>query len=114
MRRILAIAGGIVGAIFSGASVWAFTAKHIETDFILNFPVQHEVVGYPELGALFLTFAILGFVIMVVGLLSKEVTEQSTYPQPVLQSPSYACPYCGQFFAQGSQICPKCNHEIKW
>lgn len=72
MRKRLAISGGVVGAIFSGASVWAFTARHIETEYVLNFPVQHEVVGYPELGALFLTFAILGFVIMVVGFLSKK------------------------------------------
>ena len=99
MRKRLAIAGGIIGAIFSGVTIWAFTSEHFETEYILNFPVQHEVVGYPELGALFLTFAILGFVIMVVGFLSKEVTEQSTHPQPMLQSPSYACPYCGQLFA---------------
>jgi hypothetical protein len=112
MRRGLAIAGGLVGAMFTGASVWAFTAKHIETVYIYNIPVQQTVTGYPDLGALFLVFAILGFVIMVVGFLSKPYCVQP--PQPILQTPSYACPYCGQLFAHGTPVCPKCNREIKW
>jgi hypothetical protein len=112
MRKGLAIAGGLVGAIFSGASVWAFTAKHVETVYIYNIPVQETVTGYPDLGALFLVFAILGFVIMVVGFLSKPYCEGP--PQPILQTPTYACPYCGQLFPQGTPVCPKCNHEIQW
>ena len=112
MRKGLTVAGGIVGAIFSGASVWAFTAKHIETVYVMGFPVEREVTGYPDLGALFIVFAILGFVVMAVGFLSKEESVRS--PQPAPESTGYACPHCGQPFAKGTPVCPNCNREIKW
>ncbi|MGD0817931.1 MAG: hypothetical protein ABR986_05960 [Methanomassiliicoccales archaeon] len=112
MRKGLTIAGGIVGAMFTGASVWAFTEKHMETVYYYGFPVQQQVNGYPDLGALFLVFAILGFVIMVVGLVSKPDGGRSI--QPILQNPTYACPYCGQLFAHDTPVCPKCNREMKW
>jgi hypothetical protein len=111
MNRRLAIAGGIGGAAFSGASVWAFTEKHIETVYYYNIPVQRTVDGYPGRAAIFLAFAILGFVVMMVGFLSKA---HDVIPRPIQQSPSYACPYCGQLFAQGTPVCPRCNREIKW
>ena len=71
MRKTLAIAGGIFGAIFTGAAVWAFTEKHMETVYYYGIPVQQKVDGYPNFGAVFIVLAIVGFVIMAVGFLSK-------------------------------------------
>jgi len=66
------------------------------------------VSGYPDMGALFLVFAILGFVMMMVGFLSQPDRERSS--QPMLQSLTYVCPFCGQPFGQGALVCPKCSH----
>ena len=107
MCRGLAIAGGIVGAVFTCAAVWAFTEKHVETVYYYGIPVQQSVEGYPGLGAIFLVFAIFGFVLMAVGFLSKPDGELSH--QPILQNPTYSCPHFGQQFALGTQVCPKCN-----
>jgi hypothetical protein len=112
MRKELAIAGGIVGAIFTGASVWAFTEVHTETIYPYGFPVEQQVNGYPVLGAVFIVFAIVSFVIMAVGFLSEAKGPGS--PKPISQNQLYACPYCGEPLTQGTPVCPKCKREIKW
>jgi hypothetical protein len=66
-----------LGAVFTGASAWAFTEKHMETVYYYGIPVQQSVDGYPGLGALFLVFAIHGFVMMEVGFRSKPDGEGS-------------------------------------
>jgi hypothetical protein len=109
MRRALAIAGGIFGACFTGAAVWAFTEKHTETVYIYGIPVQQAVDGYPGWGAVFIVLAIVGFVFMAVGFLSKEHAQQA----PSLGD-AYACPYCGHPFVKDTTVCPKCGREIKW
>jgi hypothetical protein len=72
MRKGLAVACGIVGAVFTGAAVWAFTEHHTETTHILGIPVDQTVNGYPELGSVFIVLAIVSFVIMAAGFLSKS------------------------------------------
>ncbi len=112
MRKGLAILGGLFGAVFTGAAVWAFTVTHTDTIYRYGIAFQESVTGYSDLGALFIVFAILGFVVMMVGFLSKPFCGGP--PQPILQNPTYACPYCGQLFPHGTAVCPKCNREIKW
>jgi hypothetical protein len=72
MRKGMAVAAGIIGAVFTGGAVWAFTEYHTVTKYILGIPVDQTVNGYPELGAVFIVLAIVGFVVMTAGFLSKS------------------------------------------
>jgi hypothetical protein len=72
MRKGLAIISGIIGAIFTGAAVWAFTEHHLVTKYVLGIPVQETVNGYPDYGTVFIVLAIISFVFMLVGFISKE------------------------------------------
>jgi hypothetical protein len=112
MRKALAIAGGVFGAVFTGAAVWAFTEKHLETTYFYGIPVQQTVDGYPGFGSVFIVLAIVGFVVMAVGFLSKPTGERMSVPISI--GPSYSCPHCGQPLDQGTPVCPKCSREIKW
>jgi hypothetical protein len=71
MRKGLAIISGILGAIFTGAAVWAFTEHHQETKYVFGIPVQQTVNGYPDYGTIFIVLAIVSFVFMLVGFISQ-------------------------------------------
>lgn len=73
MYKTRAMIGGIIGAIFTGLAIMAFTAKHAE---IVHSDYNFISYGYPGLGSILLIIAIIGYVIMIVELVAKSIDQK--------------------------------------
>jgi len=77
LRKNYVIAGGIVGAIFTGLAVFAFNYTYQERVFVdlgwgFGTWVTVEQHLHPLIGVVLLIIAILGFFVMTYGFAVKE------------------------------------------
>jgi multisubunit Na+/H+ antiporter MnhB subunit len=111
MRAGIAAIGGVIGAVFTGLSYLALTYKHIQW----GIPNPHEVVGYPEVGSGLMIVAIIGFVILAIGLAAKpRLRSRNLGGGRIIGqiAGTYMCGRCGREVESNWLICPNCGQRL--